>query len=121
MGMVGGGSVAEGPGLRAGDDLIMAMNEGSRRSRPCRGPADGKRSALAAVRSDGQRLPLVPGREPGLVVGGGDGQRRLTEEDPQRRVVGESTKASTAFLVATGSPRVLRGLDRLAACSRTSS
>src|SRR5665811_337246 len=47
-----------------------------------------QRCALAAVRSHGQRLPLVPGRESGLVVGGGDGQRRLTEEDPQRRVVG---------------------------------
>jgi hypothetical protein len=32
-----------------------------------------QRCALAAVRSHGQRLPLVPGRESGLVVGGGDG------------------------------------------------
>ena len=30
-------------------------------------------SALVAVRGDGQWLPFVPGREPGLVVGGGDG------------------------------------------------
>jgi hypothetical protein len=30
-------------------------------------------AAVAVVRRDGQRLPLVPGRQPGLVVRGGDG------------------------------------------------
>src|SRR5665811_1504688 len=65
-----------GPRVVAVVELLRSRRGGGR-----------QRCALAAVRSHGQRLPPVPGRESGLVVGGGDGQRRLTEEDPQRRVV----------------------------------
>src|ERR1039458_10868641 len=62
-----------GPRVVAVVELLRSRRGGGRRR--------------CAGRSHGQRLPLVPGRESGLVVGGGDGQRRLTEEDPQRRVV----------------------------------
>ena len=51
-----------GPRVVAVVELLRSRRGGGR-----------QRCALAAVRSHGQRLPLLPGRESGLVVGGGDG------------------------------------------------
>ena len=40
----------------------------------------------AALGGGGHRLPFAPGGQPGLVVRGRDAQRRLAQEQPQRRV-----------------------------------
>src|SRR5450631_1536560 len=81
----------------------QGRSAGPRKSRKAAAPAappihlTGSTRALArwivpvarlALRLDGDRLPLVPGRQARPVVLGRDVQRSLAEEDPQRRLLG---------------------------------
>ena len=75
-----------------------------------------RRLTGAALRPLRDRLPLPPGREPGLVVGGGDAERRGPKKT-RRGGCSASTTARIAARVRAGSPGApTRGLRASCTC-----